>query len=300
MKKRGLSFQLRTIIATALSVSFLAFPLRPRFADATGAAIEVKSETQYRSEASRFTRALSAVDAIATMKLETGDDLKNAIAILDRERPNLKLHRSKLITMGLSDSTFTGAVKKRAPELKSAEALLKEIQADPKTVLKLDGAESLKTRIQRAAEEDAATLRRVAERLKEAAERIKKASQGRAAALDAEPQVTFARVKFTTESQPVNATKTVTSPQVEIVLGALILSFVVVAYVSGYIQGRVTNTDIKDDIAECQEMVDSRYSTCVSAAGDLRSGFPLFIKEAAIALCYSEWLGLQALCIVAG
>jgi hypothetical protein len=300
MKKIALPIQLREFIAAVLAVSCTVFALPLRSTSAARASSEVKSETQYRSEAARFTRALSAVAAIATMKLETGDDLKKAIAILDRERPNLKLHRSKLITIGLSDSTFTGAIKKRAPEHKSAEALLKEIQADPKTVFKLEGAESLKTRIQRSAEADAATLRRVAERLKEAAEKIKKASQERAIfGFGVADNLKLARVNFSTEREPVTATKTASPPQTEI-LAALIITFVVVSFLAGYIQGRLTNHDLQDQVVRCQEGADHSYSSCVSDASDLPSGFPFFEREVAQALCYSEWLAVQSLCIVAG
>lgn len=301
MKKIALPIQLRAVIAAVVSASFLAFPLRLQSVNAARAASEVKSESQYRSEAARFTDALRAVAAIATMKLETGDHLKKAINILDRERPNLKLISSKLITIALSDSTFTSAVKKRAPDQKSAETLVKEIQADPKTVLKLEGAESLKTRIQRSAEADAATLRRVAERLKEAAEKIKKASQGRAAfGFGVADDLKLAWVSFSTEREPVNTAKTVMPIQVETVLVILILSLVTFSFLAGYIQGRLTNHDLQDQIARCQEGADNSYLRCVSDASELPAGFPFFQREVAQALCYSEWLAVQALCIVAG
>ncbi|HLF83670.1 MAG TPA: hypothetical protein VI837_05790, partial [Blastocatellia bacterium] len=109
---------------------------------------------------------MRAIAGISTMKLETTEDVKRAIAILDRERPNLKLFFSKLVVMGLSDSTFSNAVKKKMPDKQAAESFLKGLQADHKAVLRLDGAESLATRLQRSAESDAAILRRAGERLK--------------------------------------------------------------------------------------------------------------------------------------
>ena len=300
MKKIALTIQLRTIIASVLTVSLIAVPLHLPSACAASAAIEVKTESEYRSEAASFTRALSAVAAIATMKLETGDDLKKAIAILDRERPNLKLHRSKYIATVLSDAIFTSAVKRRAPDQTSAEALLKEIQADPKAVLRLDGAESLKGRIQRSIEADAATLRRVAERLKETAERIKKANQAASSGFHSAPELKLLQARFATESQPLNSVSTVSFPQVELVV-FLIVATGVACFLIGYISGRLTNyLDLRDDIEECQASADDVYTRCLAGANNLPSGFPFFQRETATALCYAEWLGRQALCMVAG
>jgi hypothetical protein len=234
------------------------------------------------------------------MKLETGDDIKKAIAILDRERPNFRFYSSKLVTIALSDSNFTGAVKRRAPDQGSAEALIKELQADPKNALKLSGAESLQTRLQRSAEADAAMLRRVSQRLKEAAEKIKKASSGRAALrFAAADTFQFARVSFTTGGRPINPVKTVMVPDGGTVM-VIIIAIAAIAYVVGYVSGRITNPDLVDDIAKCQENADAVLSGCESEANKLPAGFPFFLREAALALCYGEWLARQASCIVLG
>src|SRR6185295_10442935 len=141
----------------------------------------IKTADQYKTEAGRFNSALNAIKPIATMKLETGDDLKKAIAILDREREGLKLRLSKYVSMGLSDSTFASAIKKRATNQKTAEDLVNQIEADPKVVMNVEGASSLKTRIEQSGQADAATFRVVSDRLKEASERIRKAAKSGAA-----------------------------------------------------------------------------------------------------------------------
>jgi hypothetical protein len=265
------------------------------------ARVEVKSESQFRSEAALFNRALSAVAAITTMKLDTGEDLKRALAILDRERRNLKLHRSKLVAASLSDATLIAAVKKRATDQRSAESLIRELEADPKNVLKLAGADALRLRLQQSAEKDAATLRRVAQRLREVGEKLQKAGQGRAATRAAEPgELRFTRVSFSTEPEPTVSAEAKMVPDPGTVV-LIIIATAVVCAVIGYVAGRLTNyLDLEDDIAECQEGAERIYARCLAGTENLPSGFPFFLKEAATALCYSEWLGLQALCMVAG
>ena len=295
------SVMLRAGTVMALCSSLLLYPALRVSASLATARVEVKSESQFRSEAALFNRAISAVATIATMKLDTGEDLKRAIAILDRERPNLKLHRSKLVAASLSDSTLIAAVKRRATDARSAESLIKELEADPKNVLKLAGADALRSRLQQSAETDAATLRRVAQRLKEAGEKFQKATQGRAAIRDADPnELRFTRVSFSSEPETLVTPETVSVPDPGTVI-LIIIATAVACAVIGYVAGRLTNyLDLEDDIAECQEGADRIYARCLAGTENLASGFPFFLKEAATALCYSEWLGLQALCMVAG
>lgn len=300
--KNTLSIPYCAVIATAVCASLLFYPLLR----VSGSAlitptprIEIKSETQFRSEAALYTRAFNAIAAIATMKLDTGDELKKALSILDREQPNLKFQRSKLVTTALSDSTLIGAVKKRATDQKSAEALVRELEADPQAVLKLEGAGALRTRLQRSAESDAGVLRAVAERLKAISDKLKQASQGRAST-DHNSTTNgwgIAKVKFL--SPPAhNDTMVVPDP------GTIILCIVITAVacaVIGFVAGRLTNyLDLRDDIEECQGDVERRLETCLNNSANLPSGFPFFQKEAATALCYSEWLARHAGCLVAG
>jgi hypothetical protein len=294
------SVMLRAGTVMALCSSLLLYPALRVSASLATARVEVKSESQFRSEAALFNRALSAVASITTMKLDTGEDLKRALAILDRERPNLKLHRSKLVAASLSDATLIAAVKRRATDARSADSLIKELEADPKNVLKLAGAEALRSRLQQSAETDATTLRRVAQRLKDAGEKLQKAAQIRSSTRDDQNELKFTRVRFSKAPEPHVTPETTMAPGPGTVI-LIIIATAVVCAVIGYVGGRLTNyLDLEDDIAECQEGADRIYARCLAGTENLASGFPFFLKEAATALCYSEWLGLQALCIVAG
>lgn len=297
--KNTLSISYRAVIATAVCATLLFYPLLRVSGSATTPRIEVKSETQFRSEAALFTRALNAVSAIATMKLDTGDDLKKALSILDRERANLKFQRSKLVSTALDDSTLIGAVKKRATDQKSAEALIRELEADPRTVLKLEGADALRIRLQRSAEADATVLRSVAERLKAVADKLTKASQGRASTDHdfTSHDWKISKVNFWSQPAPPE-TLFVFEPGTIILL--IIITGVACAVI-GYVAGRMSNyLDLRDDIEECQGDADRRLEACLKNSADLPSGFPFFQKEAATALCYSEWLARHAGCLVAG
>lgn len=180
MKKIATSVAIGVIIVAALSLNFINYPsLRvSSAAPASAGAADAKSESQFRSEAARYDAAIRAIGAIATTKLDTVGDLKKALAVLEFEHQNLQFRFSKLVVLALADATFSNTVKaKTASGREAAEAFLSELKADPKAIFKLNGAEPLKTRLQRSDEADAKTLRRVADRLKAIAE---KANGGKA------------------------------------------------------------------------------------------------------------------------
>jgi hypothetical protein len=312
MNKIVNSISLRAGISIALCASFIIYPLErfsPARAATACAAADLKSESEYRNEASRYDASIRAISGIATMKLETGEDLKKALVILDRERQNLRFHFSKLVILVLSDSTYTDAIKKKTPDRQAAEALARELQADRKAVLKLNGAEPLAARIQRSAESDAATLQRVAERLKEAAERIKKAGQ-RSAAPDLGATGKFRMMLAFSEARaPVDAHHTLAlTPQRRgadlsnrIVRALIIVVPIILRTELGQAVldiFRPFEQEDVDQVAACQEGADARYLTCVSAANNLPAGFPFFQREVAVGLCYSQWLADQAACLI--
>lgn len=297
MKKIATSFTLRVGIAIALSLSFIThFQLRVSTAAGASfsAAGDVKSESQYRSEASRYDGAIRAIAGIATMKLETPDDLKKAIAILDRERPNLKLHFSKFVVLALGDSTFSGAVKRKSSTKAAAEALIKQTSADRNEVLKLDGAASLKTRVERSAESDAAVLRRAGERLKEAVDKIRKASQGRVDhGVGAAEEFKVVRAGFTAATQPISTPDTLIpsmpiDPITIAAVGFIALVVLNVVLYGALIIKNVSTEEGRDAVGECQERADDRYLSCMSGAN--------FFQQAA---CYASWLLDQSVCLVA-
>ena len=299
MKNIITSVTLRAGIATALCIAFVIYlPLRVSSAAAAHVAIELKTESQYRSEATRYGGAIRAIAGIATMKLETRDDLKNARAILDRERPNLKFHRSKFVVMAISDSTFADAVKKMGSDKRAAEAFAKEGAADSRVVLKLDGAESLRTRIRRSAEADAAILRRAGERLKEAAQKIRQVSQGAATGFGATGEFKVIQAGFSEASQPNAALETpaMSAQDPLTIIAILWIAFIVllptVSIIVILARYAGEEEDI-DQVAECQETADNRYLSCVSEANDL----PPLVSDVAKAACYGDWLINQAGCL---
>jgi hypothetical protein len=304
MKKIINLVTLRAGIAT-LCLSFVSYPtVRLSFAvGATGLVTsDLKSESQFRSEAARYDAAIRAISGITTMKLETGDDLKKALAILDRERPNLKLHFSKFVVLGLSDSTFSGAVKKRVSDQQAAEAFAKELEANHKAILMLDGAEALRARIRRSAESDAAVLRRAGERLKEVAAKLKKAAQqGAAPGLGVTDEFRVIRTGFGGATEPVDAHHTLsTTPQRRGINPVIRVLLIILRTDLGQrildVLRPFENEDV-DEVAACQEEADARYLTCVAAANDLPSGFPFFQREVEQGACYGDWLFTQAACL---
>lgn len=176
MKKNATQVTLKTGMIVLCLTSIVYTPSRvssERVTTLPSPAVELKGESQLRSEASRYDSAVRVIGSIATMKLTTVGELKKAIDIVNREHPNLRFRFSKLIVLAISDPTFSSAVKARkAAGSQAAEAFLKEIQAGPKNILRLTGAEPLKTRLQRTDEANAATLRRTADRFKAIAKKL--------------------------------------------------------------------------------------------------------------------------------
>ena len=297
MKKMVLPIQPREVISTVLCLGFLIYlPLRVSSAEtaAAGAVVDLKTESQFRSEATTYDGAILAIGGIASMKLETPDDLKKALAILERERQKLKLHRSKLISIGIGDATLAGAVKKIAPDRQSAEALVKRLQADPKAVLKLDGAESVTTRIRRRAEADAATLRRVAARLKEAAEKIKANQTGWEPGSGA-GEFRVLRAGFNAaEAEVTNPAPHPFATYMQDPLTIVFVSVVLAVYVfvAAKIIINLTVEEERDQVAECLAATDANLTACVATAR--LQPFP--INLAAELLCYEVYLLRVAEC----
>lgn len=292
MRGTAVSFMLRAVIATALCTSFIIYPqLRISTVKAAHAAVANDvTETQLRNQATAYQNALGAIAGIAAVKLETPDDLKQALAIFDRARPGLKFFNSKLVVIAISDSAFSSAVKKKASSKLAAEAFLEELKADPKVVSRLDGAATLTTRLQQTAQADAAILRRVAERLKDAAQRIKNTGQRNAPDdFGATSEFKLLRAGFTITSQPANSS--VMPAQGPVVGLILFAAVVVILLVTAKV---VTTPPGRDPFGECIGAADLRYFNCIDEASSLP--FPLDI--AAKTLCAATFMAEEAACLV--
>lgn len=294
---------LRIGLVTFLCVSLIinSSLLHSSTVTAANTTIDLKAETQYRSEAGRYDSAVNAINGIASMTLDTPDQLKRALDILDRERPNLKLHRSMFIVMAISDATFSNGIKKKAPDKKAAEALVKELSANPRSVLKFEGAESLKTRMQRRVQADAAIMARAAERLKEGADRITKTRVKAGPSLETRGDINIVRAGFTTVNQPIEIRDYAGSPvQVEIAIFTIVVALFAATVIIGFaalfgeVIGRLFRIDNEEALAQCQQEVDDRYSACVTRAD--REPFPINIAKRAI--CGIGWLSQHKDCLL--
>lgn len=291
MKKIVISIKHSAAIAVVLCFSLITYPLLRVVSAGTGAPIDLKSKSQYRSEAVRYDSALRAVAGITTMKLETADDLKQAIALVERERSNLKLRLSKLVDLAINDSTFSAAIQKRAPDKQTAEAFAKALSASPREVLKLEGAEALKARMHRNAEADAEILKRSATRLKEAAEKIKRDSSVKTGQrFKSAEQFKLVRANSRPESQPVTVPAPVMLAQdpagTIFVIILVIVVAVVIASLIGNLIRNFTTKEGQDEVEDCLEAADARLASCNSDAARLLVPF----NVAAQAVCKANWL----------
>ncbi len=170
---------IRFFLATAISLGLVVSNQLPFPSSGSAAAdLNLKSESQLRSEAALYETSIREIGRISNMNLANPDESKAAIAILKRQTPNLKFIRSKLIALGLSDSSFASAVKARTSDKKSAEEFAVELAKDRTAILKLNGAQSLKDRMLRTVESDKAMLRKIADQLKQAAADIRSKAKG--------------------------------------------------------------------------------------------------------------------------
>ncbi|MEP7273592.1 MAG: hypothetical protein ABI882_18995 [Acidobacteriota bacterium] len=290
MKNTAISITFKAATAVALCFILISQPqlwVSQASVAATHSAAGLKSESQFRSEAALYDSAIRAVSGIATMKLDKTEDLQRAIAILDRERPNLKLFFSKLVVIGLSDSSLANAVRKRAPSQVAAEAFAKEIEADRKAVLKLDGAESLTTRMRQSAESDAAVLRRAAERLKDASEKIKRISQQNLSpSFGRKDEFKMIRAGFS------GATTPDPPPAPLMFIADLLIAalFVTAVLIVGTLYARLIIRTREEGegqtLSDCIGAADNRLRTCIAAANIFTA-----------AGCYIQSLVDKAVCL---
>jgi hypothetical protein len=121
-----------------------------------------------KSDAARYDVAMRTIAGVTSMRLANPQELKAALAIIKEQLKHLKLHRSKLVNFVLNDYTFTTALKEACPNQRAAEALMRELRANPKTVFNLRRVHLLSMRLVESIRADTTMLRRIAQRLREA------------------------------------------------------------------------------------------------------------------------------------
>jgi hypothetical protein len=310
----------RAVVATFLSFSFMIYPL-VRTIPAVEAAVDMRSESQMKTEAGLYDSAMREIERALTIKLETIDDLKAANALLAKQIPNLRFNRSKLAQIGLSDSTFVAAVRERTKDSKTTDAFVREVATDSKAITKLTGALSLSDRMQRKVDGDVALIRKLADRLNQVAADLKaKIKQNHVSGRNGKLESTFPRHEFfSTVINPRSGPPTsgISGSDVELVLeivaiyvfpGVLIglavlaagpVSLGVVVAGAALVIGRVVEnfgTDKgRDRVAQCQDAVEATYKSCVAGGAGACCG----LAEINAAGCLAQWLFEAGACILA-
>ena len=187
MNSMSSGFSIRLFLAVALCLSLvvaneLPFANQPALAGLTVSAatdLNLKSESQLKSEATLYDTAIREIGRITSMRLANPDESKAALAILQRQKPALRLMRSKLIVLGLNDSGFAGAVRaKTGNDKKTAQEFAVQLAQNPTDIFKLAGAASLKDQILNKIDSDTSLMRKIADQLKQAAAEIKGSVKG--------------------------------------------------------------------------------------------------------------------------
>jgi hypothetical protein len=274
-------FLTRSLVSILLSISLLALPFRLSARASTPATI--KTESQYRAEASRYDAAVRAIAGIITMKLETTDELKAALNIVQQHRQNLKLFWSKLIVLALSNSTFSTAVKRKIPTLDAATTFLSSLTADKTKLTTVNGFDDVKTQIANATTTDAAVLRRASDRLKTAADRLKAAQR-----IDSSSELRLVRASFSpAEESP--AVPTLQDPLTFALFLGYVAVVVIVVVAFGSAAANNATDEGRDAVAECQERANANYDQCVATTlfGQLGCAAKL-LAEQAICLAFPD------------
>ena len=311
----------RALTAGFLSLSFIFYPLVRTVPAAEAAAVDLRSESQMKTEAGLYDSAMREIERALTIKLETIEDLKAATALLAKQIPNLRFNRSKLAQIGLSDSTFVAAVRERTKDSKTTDAFVRELATDSKSITKLSGALSLSDRLQRKVDGDVALIRRLADRLTQVTADLKaKIKQNHVGLRNGEFDTTFAGHEFlsTALTRPIGPpAPRISDSDIELVLvivavyvfpGVLVglailaagpISLGIVVTGAALLIGRVVEnfgTDKgRDRVAACQDAAEAEYKSCVAGGAGACCG----LAELNAAGCLAKWLFDSGACILA-
>jgi hypothetical protein len=308
MKKLLNSARFRALIATVVSFSFMIYPRLGTAPPVMAAGIDLRSESQVKTEAALYDSAMRTIEQGLTIKLETLDDLKAATALLEKQIPNLKFNRSKLAQIALSDTTFVGAVGDRVKDSKTTDTFASELATDPNTILKLNGASALADRLQTKVETDVSLIRKVANRLQQAGADLK-AKIKQAHASRSGVGLSTNTISPAAPSPPPLVVRldgvvfllvvaAIAYPGLAIALAVLATGPLAPAVVAGLLIAKLVEnlgTDKgKDKVAKCQEAVDAHYQICFKAGADACCGLAILNAEA----CLAIWMYDSAGCLL--
>jgi len=304
MSSSGFRF-LRGTTSLALVASLVAamLPSHPRVARAEFRASDLKPVEQLREEAVRYDRAIAAIASIASLRLDTAARRKSALAIFERHAPAVKLFRSKLVVLALDDKTFITAVTRKLADPRLADAFARELEADPGSVLRLEGTASVQGVIREALAADGGKLKATSEHLRRA---LRTQDRGPApgdiavgvgaaafaglstgvliAALLVCPPLGLALLPTTLAGSFLSAHATLVTALLGGTLVAGIFNLV----------GNIATEEGQDQVAACVARADAERDACLREAGRQPPGF----KEAAELGCWAIWSGAAGICWV--
>lgn len=313
-------FAVRLFVTFSVLVGLLTVGLPIRFGqpvmvEARAAAdLPLRSESQLRSEASLYQTAINEIGRISTMSLTTVKELAVANAVVEKHVSNLRFARSKLIALGLNDSSFVSAVKAKGRDKEATVQFGTDLVKDRSSIFRVSGGQALGDRMRSSLNADVAKIRQIAAQLKKAAADVK-GKQGHH----------FSRSGITPSSAIVTEHTMLSMPSVDIdpvllavlvivvavivcpPLGLVLLNLAGVATVpvfvaieiagaAQFVASLVENAGTdegRDKVAACQDAVDRKYRRCKDNAEDKG-----LLAEAYKAECYAEWLTASAACWV--
>ncbi|HSE33820.1 MAG TPA: hypothetical protein VLA93_19775 [Pyrinomonadaceae bacterium] len=253
--------------------------------------LNLKSESQLRSESTLYETAIREIGTIANMKLTTPEALKKANDIVAKHIRNLKYGPSKFVVLALSDGVFANAVKARTKDEKSAEDFLLEIGKDPNAILKLAGADSLKSRVQGALEADTKTLQGIAQQLKRSADEIKAASKQHHSTVYSPNRFDLTNAIGRAVDLVIVASFLI-NPALGVVVTANVVPVAIATVLIARLVTNIGTEEGRNKVAACMDAIDQKYQDCLAAAAQIPLGFGI----AAAAICYGDWLLAAANC----
>jgi hypothetical protein len=227
------------------------------------------------------------------MPIENPEVLKRALAIIDRERSNLKFQASKLVTLTVNDYTFTTSFKRACPDKMTGAALLGRLRTNPNALLNLNGVQALKMRLAQRINEDVAVLRRVAERIL-------------AATKEVAPPAHEKRIVSPGHGIPTTVRVDVPAAYDIIVVGidavshtfSLVMAGGMVAMLAPWAEGAMYDAIFgvySAELMKCYLAADAIYEQCQFAATSQR--LPNREQERRCARCMSDLLTRAAACL---
>jgi hypothetical protein len=289
-----------TVLVVSLAITQWPLPSK----SAPVVSLNLKSASQIISEGKTFDGAIQTISGITSLNLKDASSLKTSESILDTNVPKLRLVRSKLLAIALTDSTFISAAKAKMPTEKSAEQFAVEVCQDINTVLRLSGATAIRDKVQSELQADLVKIQKTAQFIRdnETAQREIQRQQ-LLATLTAASMITAAVILMVVAIMVAVVTF---AAAIAVVAGAVAAGSAIVgataavAARAGQLAAAATASagaaaeSAADKVAECSKKADSKYKSCKSDAyGQFEPA-----RTLALEACKATWLYEAGKCLV--